>query len=157
MVAQPGRSMECIALIQGVLLTCVPEELKLRVYHEALDHSGLMTPSRLIKEGNYYYSIGFEIHRNSKDLDVQTGEAPIDKYGYMLVRTKNISEPQGWEAWVSGDVFDPITKGDFNAFLPQSNGSGIMPRSPNLSLTSTNPHSHLYLVGSERAHLLHDH
>ncbi len=86
--------MECIALIQGVLLTCVPEELKLRVYHEALDHSGLMTPSRLIKEGNYYYSIGFEIHRNSKDLDVQTGEAPIDKYGYMLGPVHTIAMPR---------------------------------------------------------------
>ena len=98
-------------------------ELKLRVYRKALNHSGLFTPSRLIKEGDYFYSIGFEIHRNFNALNLQTGEAPIDKYGYALVRTKDLTKPSGWEAWVSGNVFHPIEKGDFSEFLPQMNGS----------------------------------
>jgi len=84
------------------------KELKLRVYREALNHSGLMTPSRLIKEGKYYYSIGFEIHRDFSKLDPQTGEAPIDKYGYVLIRTRNVTKPAGWQAWVVGATFHPI-------------------------------------------------
>ncbi len=107
-------------------------ELKLRVYHEALNHSGLMTPTRLIKEGQFYYSIGFEIHRDFSNLNTQTGEAPIDKYGYVLVRTRNITKPAGWQAWVSGTTFHPISKGDFTPFLPQQNGEGLNASQPQL-------------------------
>lgn len=103
------------------------KELKLRVYHEALNHSGLFAPSRLIKEGDYYYSIGFEIHRNFGRLNLETGEAPIDKYGYVLIRTKDVTHASGWEAWVGGSTFHPIAyRGDnFMTFLAQMNGSQL--------------------------------
>ena len=101
------------------------KELSLRVYHKALNHSGLMTPSRLIKEGDYYYSIGFEIHRDFNQLNTATDEAPIDKYGYTLLRTKDITNPKGWQAWASGSTFHAVTRGDFGAFLPVLDGSTL--------------------------------
>jgi hypothetical protein len=101
------------------------KELSLTVYHKALNHSGLMTPSRLIKEGDYYYSIGFEIHRDFSKLDTTTDEAPIDKYGYALLRTKDFTKPKGWEAWVAGSTYHLVTRGDFGVFLPVLNGSAL--------------------------------
>jgi hypothetical protein len=100
-------------------------ELELRVYRRALNHSGLFLPSRLIKEGNYYYSIGDEIHRNFGLLNRQTGEAPIDEYGYVLIRTSDFTNPSGWEAWFGGSVFHSIRRGHFKTFLPQVNGSEL--------------------------------
>jgi hypothetical protein len=120
------------------------EELELRVYREALNHSGLFTPSRLVKEGDYYYSIGFEIHRNFNDLNMQTGEAPIDKYGYALIRTRDIAEPSGWEAWVSGDVFHPIEWGDFSVFLPEMNGSVMNASQPQI-IFDVNAHTYIVI------------
>jgi hypothetical protein len=108
------------------------EELKLRVYREALNHSGLFIPTRLIKEGDYYYSIGFEVHRNFSELNLQTDQAPIDKYGYVLIRTKEISNPKGWEAWVGGSTFDAISKGDYTPFLPQQSGSALNASQPQI-------------------------
>lgn len=139
------------------------QELKLRVYRKALNHSGLFTPSRLIKEGDYYYSIGFELHRNFKDLNLQTGEAPIDKYGYALIRTKDVTKPSGWEAWVSnnasGGVFHPIEKGDFSVFLPQNEWFDHERRAAadHLRRECAGLHCHFYSLGSQRFGLLHDH
>jgi len=98
------------------------QELALKVYQQALNHSGIMLPSRLIKEGNYYYAVGFLVHRNFGSLNLQTGQAPIDKRGFVLIRTKDITRAAGWEAWVGDGTFEPISNGTFNIFLPERNG-----------------------------------
>jgi hypothetical protein len=103
------------------------QELALRVYQTALNHSGFMAPSRLIKEGAYYYSVGWELHRDFSMLDTTTGEAPIDKYGFAIIRTKDITEAAGWEAWVAGNTFQAVSAGSFGVFLPQENGLVINP------------------------------
>jgi hypothetical protein len=108
------------------------KELKLRTYHKATNHSGIFTPSRLIKEGDYYYSIGFVIHRDFGKLNLKTYEAPVDKYGYVLLRTADVTNPAGWEAWVSGTTFDLITHGDYGTFLPQQNGVGLNTSQPQI-------------------------
>jgi len=103
-----------------------------RVYRNALNHTGLMTPSRLIKEGKYYYSIASLIHRDFSHLDSTTGQAKVDKYGYVLVRTADITRPSGWEAWSRGDDFSPIGKGRYNSFLPQKNGTTLNASQPQI-------------------------
>jgi len=107
-------------------------ELKLRAYHKATNHSGIFTPSRLIKEGDHYYSIGFVIHRDFSKLDPKTEEAPIDKYGYVLLRTADVTNPAGWDAWVSGTTFDLITQSDYGTFLPQQNGASLNSSQPQI-------------------------
>ena len=100
-------------------------ELKQRVYRKAFDHSGMFTPSRLIQEGAYYYSIGFQVHRDFSKLDASTGLAPVDRYGYVLIRTKDITNPKGWEAWVGGTKFHTFTQHDYANFQAQQNGVAL--------------------------------
>jgi hypothetical protein len=95
------------------------------IYHNALNHSGLVTPSRIVKEGNYYYSIGFLNHRDFSRLDSKTDQAPVDKYGFELIRTTDFTRPFGWEAWVSGDRYVPIANGGYNTFRPKKNGVNL--------------------------------
>lgn len=102
------------------------------LYHKALNHTGLMTPSRLIKEGDYYYSIASLIHRDFTRLDSTTGQAKVDKYGYVLIRTADITRPSGWEAWSRDDVFSPIEKGRYNTYRPQKNGITLNASQPQI-------------------------
>jgi hypothetical protein len=92
------------------------------VYRTALDHTGLMTPSRLIEEGGRYYSIGFLVHRDFSQIDAM-GVAPIDKYGYVLIRTGDLANPSGWEGWTGGASFAPLTSGQYVPFLPKVKGA----------------------------------
>ena len=102
------------------------------VYRQATNHTGLMAPSRVIKEGNYYYSIGFLNHRDFTRIDPVTGQAPIDKYGYVLMRTTDLTRPSGWEGWVSGSQYTPMAGHGFSAFSPRKNGADLNAASPQI-------------------------
>ncbi len=54
-----------------------------KVYLQALNHSGIFLPSRLVQEGGYCYSVGMYIHRDFSKLDPAHGvyEAPQDRVG----------------------------------------------------------------------------
>lgn len=92
-------------------------------YTEKPSNSGMMSPSRIIKEGNYYYSMAFLIHRDFSRVDPATSQAPVDKYDWVLIRTADVSRAQGWEAWSSDGRYVPIGSHAFTAFSPQRNGS----------------------------------
>lgn len=102
------------------------------VYRKALNHTGLMTPSRLIKEGDYYYSIASLIHRDFSRLNSTTGQATIDKYGYVLLRTTDITRPSDWEAWVSGALYSPIADHHYNTFRPKMAGAYLNASQPQI-------------------------
>ena len=91
-------------------------------YQKAFNHTGLMTPSRIIKEGSYYYSIGYFVHRDFSRLDPATGQAPSDKFGFELIRTTDLTQPSSWEAWISGTHFEPLANGGYAIFRPKKNG-----------------------------------
>jgi hypothetical protein len=98
-----------------------------RIYLHALNHSGMFSPTRVIKEGGSYYAIGFYQHRDFSQIDPAHGvyEAPIDRYGYALLRTNDITDPNGWQAWTSGSTWEPLANLTFGTFLPQQNGSAL--------------------------------
>jgi hypothetical protein len=87
-------------------------------YRQAFNHSGLMAPSRIIREGNYYYSLAFFVHRDFDDIDPATGQAPADKEGWVLLRTANPTRSAGWQGWVSGDEYAPLSSRAFTVFQP---------------------------------------
>lgn len=93
-------------------------------YRTTLDHTGLTVPTRIIKEGNYFYSIANLIHRDSATLDAN-GSAPIDKFGFVLLRSGDLSNPASWGAWTGAGNFSPVADGKFQEFLPVKNG-GLM-------------------------------
>lgn len=103
------------------------EALADKIYLKGLYHTGMLQPTRVIKEGNYYYAIGFYIHRNFSQIDPAHGvyQAPIDKTGYALMRTNDITNPNGWQAWTIGSTYELLSKQNFGVFLPQQNGSSL--------------------------------
>lgn len=105
-----------------------------RVYLHALNHSGAMQPSRIVREGAYYYSISYYLHRDFDQIDTATGrfEAPVDRAGYVLMRTANIADPNGWQAWDGGDRFRPISEGRLKVFLPQRHGVQLEASAPQI-------------------------
>jgi hypothetical protein len=102
------------------------------VYRKALNHTGMMTPSRIVKEGNHYYSVGHLNHRDFGRLDPTTGQAPIDKYDWVLMRTADLSRAAGWEAWVSGSQYVPMESHTFTAFSPRSTGRQLNAAPPQI-------------------------
>jgi len=97
------------------------------VYLQALNHSGMFGPSRLVQEGAWWYSVANYIHRDFTQINPAQGiyEAPVDKYGYVLIRTADPTNPNGWQAWNGGSTFNPIASQNFLPFLPQSNGASL--------------------------------
>lgn len=89
------------------------------LYRKALNHSGMMNPTRLVKEGNFFYSIAFLNHRDFNRIDTATGQAPIDKYDYVLIRTGDPTRASGWEGWRSGSQYVPLATHAFTAFMPR--------------------------------------
>lgn len=71
------------------------------VYRKAFDQTGMFEPSRVIREGDYFYSVALMTHRDFSRLDVTTGVAPVDKNGLLLMRTNDPSKASGWEGWGS--------------------------------------------------------
>jgi hypothetical protein len=108
-----------------------------QVYLDALNHTGVFQPTRVIKEGSYYYAIGFYIQRNFAEIaPPTTDQAPITSYGYVLLRTSDFTDPNGWSAWTGGTSFEPLTSStietDVQTFLPQENGASINAAPPQI-------------------------
>jgi len=108
--------------------------LNQRVYLQALNHTGMFGPSRLVQEGGYWYSVATYIHRDFTQLDPAHGlyEAPIDNAGYVLIRTSDFTNPNGWQVWGGGSVYNPVASLQFLAFFPQSNGTSLNAAAPQL-------------------------
>ena len=102
------------------------------IYRRALNHTGMMSPTRIIKEGDYYYSIAFLNHRDFNRLNPTTEQAPIDKYNWVLMRTTDPRQSAGWQAWVSGSQFVPIESHAFGAFSPRSSGRSMNAGEPQI-------------------------
>jgi hypothetical protein len=105
-----------------------------KIYLEALNHSGMFQPTRVIKEGSFYYAIGYYIHRDFSRIDPAHGvyQAPIDKTGYALIRTNDITNPNGWQAWTGGGSYQSFPTQNIAVFLPQQNGSTLNAAPPQL-------------------------
>ncbi len=95
------------------------------IYRVATNHSGNMSPSRIIKEGNYYYAFSWLNHRDFAHINAITKAAPIDKYDWVLMRTTNPAQAAGWEGWVSGSNWVPMVSHGFTAFSPRMAGGGM--------------------------------
>jgi hypothetical protein len=110
------------------------QALASKIYLQALNHTGMFQPTRVIKEGGYYYAISLYQHRDFTQIDPAHGvyQAPIDKYGYALVRTNDITNPNGWQAWTSGSTFEPLSKQEIGVFMPQRNGSSLNAAPPQI-------------------------
>jgi hypothetical protein len=110
------------------------EALTRHAYLHAPNHTGVFGPSRVIKQGDFFYSIASYIHRDFTKLDPAAGvyEAPIDKYGYVIIRTNDVTDPNSWQAWTSGSTYEPIANLDFGVFLPQQGGNGLNVGSPQI-------------------------
>ena len=98
-----------------------------KVYLKAMNHSGMFQPTRVIKEGSFYYAICYYIHRDFTKIDPPKGiyQAPVDNFGYVLMRTQNVANPNGWQAWTSGSLYESISQNHFGVFLPQNNGTPL--------------------------------
>lgn len=95
-----------------------------KIYLYALNHSGMFQPTRVIKEGTYYYAIAFYTHRDFTQVDPTKGmyQAPIDANGYALLRTDDVSNPNNWQVWAGGSTYQPVSNGSIAVFLPLQNG-----------------------------------
>jgi hypothetical protein len=113
------------------------------IYRVATSHSGMMSPSRIIKEGGYYYSMAFLNHRDFNHIDPTTKVAPIDKYDWVLMRTTDPRQAAGWEGWVSGSQFVPLSSHGFTAFSPPSAGGALNAGEPQI-IFDTN--ANVYIV-----------
>jgi hypothetical protein len=98
-----------------------------RIYLHAVNPSGMFAPSRVIKEGNYFYSVAIYVHRDFTKVDPAAGvyEAPSDKDGYVIMRTNDITNPNSWQAWTSGSTYEAIGNMNFAVFLPQQRGIAL--------------------------------
>ena len=98
-----------------------------KTYLQAMNHSGMFQPTRLIKEGACYYAIGYYLHLDFTKIDPSKGiyQAPVDSFGYILIRTNDVTNPNSWQAWTSGSLYEPISKIHFGVFLPQNNGKPL--------------------------------
>jgi len=103
------------------------EALAQRIYLHAVNHSGMFGPSRIIKEGGYFYSVANYIHRDFSKVNAAAGvfEAPIDKEGYVIIRTSDVTNPNSWQAWTSGSTYEAIGNMNFAVFQPQQHGIAL--------------------------------
>jgi hypothetical protein len=95
-----------------------------RAYLHAQLWTGLQQISNIIKEGNYYYAMGNYYHRDFSQIDPAAGQyqAPIDKEGIIIIRSQDLTNPAGWEAWSGGTTYEPIANQNFKTFYPQKAG-----------------------------------
>jgi hypothetical protein len=106
-----------------------------QIYLQALNHSGMFQPTRVIKEGSYYYAIGYYMHRDFTQVNPPQGvyQAPVDEEGYALLRTSDVTNPNGWQAWTSGGTYQPLSNLNIAVFLPQQNGSTLNAAPPQIA------------------------
>lgn len=107
-------------------------ELSAAIYRVASNASGMRSPSRIIREGSHYYAMGWLIHRDFGRTDAATEVAPVDKYGWVLMRTRDISSPGSWEGWESGTRFSPLSLHRYSAFMPKQNGRDLNAANPQI-------------------------
>ncbi len=108
-----------------------------QVYLTALNHTGVFAPTRIIKEGSYYYSIGWYQQRDFTQINPPTNDqAPITSYGYIILRTSDFTDPNGWSAWTGGTNYEslasPTIESDVLTFLPQHGGTVVNAAPPQI-------------------------
>lgn len=83
------------------------------------NHYGLFMPSGLIREGEFFYSVFWYLHR--------TGDGPsgIERQGISMLRTRDISRPAGWEVLDAAGVYQGLATAQepFGLILPLVFGS----------------------------------
>lgn len=89
-------------------------------FANANNHTGLFQPTRVIEEGGYYYALAYYLHRNFSAINPAAGvyTAPVDKQGNVIIRTRDIANPNGWEAWLGGSSYGPFNNSTVDAFYP---------------------------------------
>jgi len=50
----------------------------------------------------------------------------------VLIRTSDFTDPNGWQAWSGGSVYEPLANLNFKTFLPQVNGAATDAPTPQL-------------------------
>ena len=116
------------------------------IYLQALNDSGMFQPTRVIKEGGYYYVIVQYLQRDFTKINPAGGvyQAPLSKpQGFALLRTKDFTNPNGWEAWSSGNDYQPISRLNIGEFLPQQNGMALNAQPPQIIFDT---HAQCYIM-----------
>jgi hypothetical protein len=123
------------------------EALRSRLYVTAVNHgnydqTGLIAHTRVIREGAYYYALGDIIVRDFTHANPRTGLAPVLVTGFIEMRTRDVTDPAGWQIWVAGSQFMPITRASVTAtygrdpYTPVSTSTnfGVFLTTPNPTL-----------------------
>jgi hypothetical protein len=110
------------------------QALAQKVYLQALNHTGMFGSSRLVQEGAWWYAVTYYIHRDFSQINPAQAQyqAAIDNFGYVLIRTSDFTDPNGWQAWSGGSVYEPLANLNFKTFLPQVNGAAMDAPTPQL-------------------------
>ena len=91
-------------------------------YHQYFDYTGVTANTRIIREGSYFYALGAATYRDTSD--VLSGN--VTKQGTVIFRTDDITNPNGWQIWISGSTYGPISGSKFGVFNPQdANGNTL--------------------------------
>lgn len=116
------------------------------IYLQAFNATGMIQPTRVIKEGSYYYAVGLYTHRDFTQINPSQGvyQAPVDKEGYALIRTSDVTNPNGWQAWTGGSTYQPLSNQNIAVFLPQQNGSNVNAAPPQI-IFDTNVQSYILI------------
>jgi hypothetical protein len=83
------------------------------------NHYGMFMPSGLIHENDYFYSVFWYLHR--------TGDGPtgIERQGVSMLRTRDITQPVGWEVLAASGEFEDLATAvePFGMIMPVTFGS----------------------------------
>jgi hypothetical protein len=115
-----------------------------KVFLRAFNHSGLFQPTRVVREGNYFYAIAFYLHRDFARI-AATGQdaAPVDAAGYVLFRTTDLTDPHDWQVWSGGARFARWGSGNPDVFLPRRHGAPLNAAPPQIIYDT---HVHRYVL-----------
>ena len=88
-----------------------------------VNFTGLQGPCNLLKEGDYYYSMGNLYQRDFSVINPSQGvyQAPITKEGLAVIRTTNFKSPNNWEAW-NGSGWEPQANNNWGTWFPKRRG-----------------------------------
>ena len=109
------------------------------VYTIGDNHTGVFQPSRVIREGTYFYWIGYFLHRDFTQLNPAQGvySAPVDATGYILMRSADITNPNSWETWEGGGTFEAVADQHYTPFSPIQNGTSVNSPPPQIIYDTT--------------------
>jgi hypothetical protein len=127
--------------------------LSSKAYMYAPNATGLQQITRMLKEGDYYYAMGNYYHRDFTQINPAAGvyQAPMDKEGFVLIRTNDFTNPNGWQAWTGGSTYEPLANQNFKAFYPQRGGASIHAWSPTF-LFDTNAQTFIVTFAGDGRH-----